>query len=62
MQLDVNTIHKWTENDYTELQEKFESITLNSLTMGIYIPREGWYQINQFNHGDLYVKRVSGYH
>jgi hypothetical protein len=25
MQLDVNTIHKWTENDYTELQEKFEN-------------------------------------
>jgi hypothetical protein len=25
--------------------------------MEIYIPREGWYQINQFNHGDLYVKR-----
>jgi hypothetical protein len=32
-------------------------ITFTSLTIGIYMSREGQATINRFNHGDVYIKR-----
>jgi len=29
---------------------------LTCLTMDSYTSKEGWYHINRFNHGDLYVR------
>jgi hypothetical protein len=36
-------------------------IILTGLTMEMYMKREGLDPIKQFNHGDLYLKRGSGY-
>jgi hypothetical protein len=32
-------------------------ITFSSLTIDIYMSREGQATINRFNHGDVYIKR-----
>jgi hypothetical protein len=39
-----------------------QDILLTGLTIKIYMTREVLDPIKQFNHGDLYVMKVSGYH